>query len=89
MNKYIIINLNMFSRENQVFIISPNEDTAQIGAYSIEELPKVIVQLAHDRDIYKVKIAGGEKYSQLIEYGIESAEMTKYSERKIEVEVIK
>ena len=26
MDKYIIINVNMFARENQVFIVSPNED---------------------------------------------------------------
>lgn len=88
MDKYIIVNLNMFARENQVFIVSPNEDMIQIGAYTIEQLPEIIISLAHDGDIYNVKIAGGTKYSQLVEYGIETAEMTKYNERKIKVEVI-
>ena len=88
MDKYIIINVNMFARENQVFIVAPGEDMTQVGAYTIEQLPEVISNLAHESDIYKVKIAGGTKYGQLIEFGIGSSEMLKYNERKIEVEVI-
>lgn len=88
MDKYIIINLNMFARENQVFIVAPNEDMIQVGAYTIEDLPKIVTDLAHSSDIYNVKIAGGTKYSQLVEFGIETTEMTKYNERKIKVEVI-
>lgn len=88
MDKYIVINLNMFSRENQVFIVAPNEDMVQVGAYTIEDLPKIVTDLAHSSDIYNVKIAGGTKYSQLVEFGIETTEMTKYNERKIKVEVM-
>ena len=88
MDKYIIINVNKFARENPVFIVAPNEDMCQVGSYTIEQLPEIISQLAHDRDIYNVKIAGGTKYSQLLEYGIETTENLKYNERKIQVEVI-
>jgi hypothetical protein len=88
MDKYIIVNLNMFARENQVFIVAPNEDMVQVGAYTIEDLPKIVTDLAHSSDIYNVKIAGGTKYSQLVEFGIETTEMTKYNERKIKVEVM-
>ena len=88
MDKYIIINVNMFARENQVFIVAPEEDMTQVGAYTIEQLPEVISNLAHENNIYNVKIAGGTKYSQLLEYGIETTENLKYNERKIKVEVI-
>ena len=88
MDKYIIININMFARENQVFIVAPEEDMIQVGAYTIEQLPEVISNLAHENNIYNVKIAGGTKYSQLLEYGIETTENLKYNERKIKVEVI-
>ena len=88
MDKYIIINVNMFARENQVFIVPPEEDMIQVGAYTIEQLPEVISNLAHENNIYNVKIAGGTKYSQLLEYGIETTENLKYNERKIKVEVI-
>ena len=88
MDKYIIININMFARENQVFIVAPEEDMMQVGAYTIEQLPEIISSLAHENDIYSVKIAGGTKYSQLLEYGIETTENLKYNERKIKVEVI-
>lgn len=88
MDKYIIINVNMFARGNQVFIVVPNQDMKQIGAYTMEQLPEVITNLAHENNIYDVKIAGGTKYSQLLEYGIETTEMINYNERKIKVEVI-
>lgn len=88
MDKYIIININMFARENQVFIVAPEEDMMQVGAYTIEQLPEVISNLAHESNIYNVKITGGTKYSQLLEYGIETTENLKYNERKIKVEVI-
>lgn len=88
MNKYIVVNLNMFAKENQVFIVSPNEDTFQIGVYTIEQLPKALLKLAYDQDIYNIRIAGNSKYSKLVEFGIEQAEITKYNERKINVEVI-
>ena len=45
MDKYIIINMNMFARENQVFVVSPNEDMMQVGAYTIEQLPEIISTL--------------------------------------------
>ena len=88
MDKYIIINVNMFARGNQVFIVVPNQDMKQIGTYTMEQLPEVITNLAHENNIYDVKIAGGTKYSQLLEYGIETTEMINYNERKIKVEVI-
>ena len=88
MDKYIIININMFARENKVFIVSANKDIMQVGAYTIEQLPEIISSLAYERDIYNVKIFGGTKYSQLLEYGNEKIENLKYNERKIKVEVI-
>ena len=88
MDKYIIVNINMFARENQVFIVSANKDIMQVGAYTIEQLPEIISSLAYERDIYNVKIFGGTKYSQLLEYSIEKAENLKYNERKIKIEVI-
>lgn len=88
MDKYIIVNINMFARENKVFIVSANKDIMQVGAYTIEQLPEIISSLAYERDIYNVKIFGGTKYGQLLEYGIEKAENLKYNERKIKIEVI-
>lgn len=88
MDKYIIVNINMFARENKVFIVSANKDIMQVGAYTIEQLPEIISSLAYERDIYNVKIFGGTKYGQLLEYGIEKTENLKYNERKIKIEVI-
>ena len=88
MDKYIIVNINMFARENQVFIVSANKDIMQVGAYTIEQLPEIISSLAYERDIYNVKIFGGTKYGKLLEQGIEKTENLKYNERKIKIEVI-
>ena len=43
MDKYIIANINMFDRASPVFIVAPNEDIVQLGAYTIEELPDAII----------------------------------------------
>lgn len=89
MDKYIVILMNMFTLQNEIFIAIPDENKMEeIGSCSIEELPNFIVNLAYDKKIYNVKIAEGKKYSQLVEYGIETAEINKYNERKIEIEVI-
>ena len=88
MDKYIIINLNMFAYNNQVSMIDTNGEVKVIGEYAVEQLPNIIANLAHESEVYKVKIIGGSKYAQLVEFGINTAEMLKYNERKIEVEVI-
>lgn len=91
MNKYIVINLNMFSLQNQISIVESQADSHTerlIGSYTLKDLPNTLVTLAHNEDIYDVKIIGGEKYSQLIEYEIGSLENLKFNERKIEIEVI-
>ena len=88
MDKYIIIQLNMFVNANTVLITDSNNITENIGTYTLEEMPGVITALTHERNIYQVKISGNSMFSQLIEYGIGASEMAKYNERKIEIEVI-
>ena len=89
MDKYILINLNMFAVDNQVLVINGlDADTSEIGAYSIEQLPDVIAELAHETSIYKIKIAGNSKFAELVNYGITTKEIFKYNENKIEIEVI-
>lgn len=87
MDKYVIINMNLFTMNNQVLIIE-NDNVNPVGAYTLEELPNVVSTLAHDQNIGLVKIAGAAKYAKLVEYGIETAEMSKYNERKIKIEVM-
>lgn len=88
MDKYIIANINMFDRASPVFIVAPNEDIAQLGAYTIEELPDVIINSAYENEIYDIKIAGGSKYGLLIEHEIEVREMLKYNNKQIKIEVM-
>ena len=87
MDKYILINLNMFAKESKVFVADA-ENLNLIQTYTIEQLPDIITTLAHEQNIYKVKIAGDSKFAQLIDYGITTKEMFKYNENKIEIEVI-
>ena len=87
MDKYILINLNMFAEESKVFVADA-ENLNLIQSYTIEQLPDVITALAYEQDIYKVKIAGDSKFAQFIDYGITTKELFKYNENKIEIEVI-
>ena len=88
MNKHIIIQLNLFSAEHPVYVLSDEEGAESLGSYSVEALPEFITKFAHDSDIYTVKIVGNSKYAPLVEYGIHSLEATKYSKNNIEIEVI-
>ena len=88
MDNYIILNMNLFTYENKLFAATADGGVETIGSFTIEELPKIITAYAYDNNIFKVKMTGSEKYSQIIEFGIGMEEMKNYSERKIEVEVI-
>ena len=88
MDNFIIINLNMFSNNSQVFMVSAEKGMVKQGDYTIEQLPAIITQLAHESNVYNVKISGNNNYSKLITYGVEMAEMIKYNENKIQIEVI-
>ena len=88
MDNKIFILVNMFSLESKVVLAAPGSEPLELGSYGIKQIPEAVVALAHEHNTYNVQISGGEKYSQLIEYGIESAEMAKYNENKIKVEVI-
>ena len=86
MDKYLIANINMFSLNNQVFLVDDfTREPCQIGAYSLADLPQVLVQIAYDNDI---KIAGNNKYSEKISDEIAIQENLLFREKKIKVEVI-
>ena len=87
MDKYIVINMNMFTFAHHIFTVE-NGVSEDKGSYSIESLPEAICLIAYGENIYDVKILGGSKYNQLLEFGIGSTEMLKYNERKIKIEVI-
>lgn len=88
MNKYIVINLNMFAATHSVTVCDNDGMNDMIGVQTIEGMPNFITEYAYSNDIYNVKIIGNSKYAQLIEYGIGLAETSRYRERKIEIEVI-
>lgn len=89
MDKYLIANINMFSLNNQVFLVdNSTREPCQIGAYSLADLPQALVQIAHDNDVNVIKIAGNNKYSEKISDEIAIQENLLFREKKIKVEVI-
>ena len=89
MDKYLIANINMFSLNNQVFLVDDfTREPCQVGAYNLVDLPQALVQIAHDNDINIIKIAGGSKYSEKISDEIAIQENLLFREKKIKVEVI-
>lgn len=88
MDNKIFILIDMFSLNSKIMLVTSETEPTEIGSYSIKQIPEAVIALAHEHNAYNVQISGGEKYSKLIEYGIESAEMAKYGENKIKVEVI-
>ena len=89
MDKYLIANINMFSLNNQVFLVDDfTREPCQIGVYSLADLPQALVQIAYDNDVNVIKIAGNNKYSEKISDEIAIQENLLFREKKIKVEVI-
>lgn len=89
MDKYLIVNINMFSLNNQVFLVDDfTREPSQIGVYSLTNLPQALVQIAYDNDINIIKIAGNNQYSEKISSEIAIQESLLFKEKKIKVEVI-
>lgn len=89
MDKYLIVNINMFSLNNQVFLVDDfTREPCQIGAYNLADLPQALVQIAYDNDVNIIKIAGNNKYSEKISDEIAIQENLLFREKKIKVEVI-
>ena len=89
MDKYLIANINMFSLNNQVFLVDDfTREPRWFGAYNLADLPQALVQIAYDNDINIIKIAGNTKYSEKISDEITIQENLLFREKKIKVEVI-
>lgn len=89
MDKYLIANINMFSLNNQVFLVDDfTREPRWFGAYSLTDLPQALVQIAYDNDINIIKIAGNNKYLEKISDEIAIQENLLFREKKIKVEVI-
>ena len=89
MDKYLIANINMFSLNNQVFLVDDfTREPRWFGAYNLADLPQALVQIAYDNDVNVIKIAGNNKYSEKISDEIAIQENLLFREKKIKVEVI-
>ena len=90
MDKYLLIsNFNMFTINQDVLLIDENtNESVVIGHFSLENLPKALIEYAYTNDVYKIKLFNGSKYIPLIEYEVKSQEKLKYNKNKIEIEVI-
>lgn len=89
MDKYLIANINMFSLNNQVFLVDDfTREPRWFGAYNLTDLPQALVQIAYDNDVNIIKIAGNNKYSEKISDEIAIQENLLFREKKIKVEVI-
>ena len=88
MDKYIMVNLNMFAATHSIVVCGPGDAVEYLTSQPIAHIPKFVAQYAHENDIYKIKLIGASKFAQLIEYEIQALEMTNYNENKIEIEVL-
>lgn len=86
-NKYILINFHLFTLQTDIFI-GDNESMELYSKVPLRDVVEVITILAHDKDIYKVKLVGDKQFSKSFIHIIEEEESTKFSENKIKVEVV-
>ena len=88
MDKFILINLNMFTMNHQIFIVDEERGMATLGAFSVNQLPAVLDQATDGADTKKIRIAGNRSYAQDLIDLLKTYEFTKYSQNTLDIEVI-
>ena len=89
MDKFILINLNMFTLNHQVFIADGDKGMSTLGAFSFDYLPAVIDQATDGANTNKVRIIGNQAYAESLIDLVKNYEFSKYSTNNIDIEVIK
>lgn len=87
MDKYIVVNLNLFTYNHSLFVIKDRE-THKIGNYTLEDLPKAVLQACASENEYHVKISGNKDFLADFINVIKEEEIKQYSTNRIEIEVI-
>ena len=88
MNKYIIVNLNLFALESPITIMDSNGGAVICGAYALEDIPEAIVALSREHGISDVKVICNPNFAEMVSTSIMNIEAAQYNENKIKVEVI-
>ena len=87
MDKNIVLAFNLFTLEHSIFITG-SDSVEKVGQYKLEEIPEVITSLAKEKEIYSIKLGGMTSFAEKLIEDIKEKEMTKYSENKLEIEVM-
>ena len=87
MDKSIVLAFNLFTLEHGIFITG-SDSVEKVGQYKLEDIPEVITSLAKEKEIYSIKLGGMTSFAEKLIEDIKEKEMTKYSENKLEIEVI-
>ena len=87
MDKNIVLAFNLFTLEHSIFITG-SDSVEKVGQYKLEDIPEVITSLAKEKEIYSIKLGGMTSFAEKLIEDIKEKEMTKYSENKLEIEVI-
>ena len=87
MDKNIVLAFNLFTLEHSIFITG-SDSVEKIGQYKLEEIPEVITSLAKEKEIYSIKLGGMTSFAEKLIEDIKEKEITKYSENKLEIEVM-
>ena len=87
MDKNIVLAFNLFTLEHSIFITG-SDSVEKVGQYKLEEIPEVITSLAKEKEIYSIKLGGMTSFAEKLIEDIKEKEMIKYSENKLEIEVM-
>ncbi len=85
----IIVNHNLFTLESKVSIIKEDEYQEQVSICSeVDKLAEELVSLAHENDIYSIKVNAIPAVADEIRRAVEEDEKNVYSCNKITVDGI-
>ena len=86
MNDYLLVSLNTFTLNKNVYLVRQNSVNT-LGEFLLDDLGKKLVDMSLTHSVNKIKIDGGA-YAERLIYEIKKEEMKLYSTNNLEIEVI-
>ena len=72
----------------QNFYVYEDGNKIDFAEINVDDINNTILRFSEEYEIYNVELTGPKKYAQGIKKQLEEAEMSKYSENKLKIDLV-
>lgn len=85
----LIVRVNMFTATQMAYVTGFGGEVKKTFTIGTDRLDKDIINICENEDIYNVVISGPMMYTKGFEKKIRQAELAKYNQHKLDIQLIK